>query len=115
MLHGHIPRRSRSQPLACTPWRDVGSSPASDVSSSASSLLLEQWSTRSQAMLDTITKMVIDVVEAHGSTNTRAPSYSYMVAAALKHIRGKPGWAEDSWLGTAERRLRASLDASSNR
>lgn len=63
-------------------------------------------------MLDTATKMVVDVVEAHGDMSTLVPSYSYMVAAALRHIHGKPGWAEDSWLGAAEGRLRATLGES---
>lgn len=61
-------------------------------------------------MLDTATKMVVDVVETHESMDTRAPSYSYMVLAALNHIHAKAGWAEDSWLEAAEERLRATLN-----
>lgn len=110
-LHWHNPpgTQSGSHLHPTTPLQDTGSSSASDASLTPS-MVLEPWSSRSQVALDTATKMVVDVVEAHGSRNTQAPSYSYMVLAALKHIHGKSGWSEDSWLRAAESRLRAAID-----
>ncbi|KAI1501366.1 hypothetical protein F5X99DRAFT_383010 [Biscogniauxia marginata] len=71
---------------------------------------LETWSSRSDAALDTATKMVLDVVEVHDTFDFTAPSYSSMVRAALKHIHGKTKWEDDSWLRSAEERLRTSLN-----
>jgi hypothetical protein len=58
-------------------------------------------------------KMILDVVEAHVDPYLFAcvpPSYSYIVRAALKHIYGRAEWKDDSWLRSAEERLRTSLD-----
>ncbi|RYP54700.1 hypothetical protein DL769_010305 [Monosporascus sp. CRB-8-3] len=71
---------------------------------------LEKWCNRSQAALDTVAKMVVDVVEAHENLEFVAPSYSYIIRAALKHIYGKTEWKDESWLRGAEERLRTSLD-----
>lgn len=73
-----------------------------------------QDSCKSHAALNTTTKIVLDVVEAHENENPRvtsctAPSYVYLIRAALKHIHKKPEWEEDSWLQSTEERLRTSL------
>ena len=75
----------------------------------------DEWYLRSHAALDTATKMILDIVEAHENPDPHlfacvAPSYSYIVGAALKHIHAKNQWREDTWLRVAEERLRTSLD-----
>ncbi|KAI0380803.1 hypothetical protein F5Y04DRAFT_91959 [Hypomontagnella monticulosa] len=71
---------------------------------------LEGWSSRSDVALDTATKMVLDIIDAHDALDITAPTYSFIVQAALKYVRGKPSWNDDAWLRGAEERLRTSLD-----
>jgi hypothetical protein len=73
---------------------------------------LDEWRRGSQAALDTVTKMVVDIADSHENVppervDLLPPNFSYAVLAALRHIRTKPR-AED-WLREAEDRLRASL------
>ncbi|RFU31442.1 hypothetical protein B7463_g4874, partial [Scytalidium lignicola] len=76
---------------------------------------LEEWCKCSHAALDTATKMTHDVVEAHEHLDIYqfacvAPSYLYIVKAALKHIHGRTEWKGDRWLQSAEARLCTALD-----
>ncbi|KAF2198505.1 hypothetical protein GQ43DRAFT_474482 [Delitschia confertaspora ATCC 74209] len=76
---------------------------------------LQDWC-KSHAALNTTTKIVVDVVEAHEGDHASvtsaytAPSYPYLIRAALQHIYKKNGWEEDAWLRSAEERLRTSLN-----
>ncbi|KAJ4287776.1 hypothetical protein N0V90_012480 [Kalmusia sp. IMI 367209] len=74
---------------------------------------LEDWQ-KSHIALDSITKIVLDVVDAVESGNTSssicvAPSYSFVVRAALEHVYKKKGWKQVDWLKEAEERLRLTL------
>jgi hypothetical protein len=71
--------------------------------------LLENWRQRSPQVLDTVSKMVLDIVEAHGKSDLVPPSYSYIIQAALQHVCTRPNWEDDSTLQNAEERLRISL------
>ncbi|KAI2622107.1 hypothetical protein GGS26DRAFT_247208 [Hypomontagnella submonticulosa] len=71
---------------------------------------LEDWLSRSDVALDTVTKMVLDIIDAHNALNITAPSYSFIIQAALKYVRAKPSWKNDGWLQSTEERLRTSLD-----
>jgi hypothetical protein len=72
--------------------------------------LFEDWYKRSHAALDTATKMVLNIAEAQRNSDMVAPSLPYIIRAALEHIYGKADWKDDSWLRSAEERLRTSLD-----
>jgi hypothetical protein len=60
--------------------------------------------------------MVLDIVETLDKAETHmfhaiAPSYLYIVRAALRYITKRgPVWEKDAWLCTAEERLRGSLE-----
>ncbi|XXG99869.1 hypothetical protein Hte_006210 [Hypoxylon texense] len=86
----------------------VTSLPQNFVQSTTPSL--EDWSSRSDAALNTVTKMVVDVVDAHDTFDLLAPSYAFMIRAALRHIHEKSYWRDDSGLLSAEERLRTSLE-----
>ncbi|KAH6617167.1 hypothetical protein F5144DRAFT_585644 [Chaetomium tenue] len=73
---------------------------------------LDEWCGGSQAALDTITKMVVDIADSHEHVPTERmdslpPSFCYTVLSALRHIRAKS--RADTWLQEAEERLRVSL------
>ncbi|CAI7658321.1 unnamed protein product [Penicillium glandicola] len=70
---------------------------------------LENWRQRSHTVLDTATKMVLDIVEAHINSDFVPPSYSYIIKAALEHIYDKPDWKDDGAMRSAEDQLRITL------
>ncbi len=79
----------------------------------------EEWRKNSQAALDTVTKMVIDIADSHENMvpypiNSLTPSYAYILRAALKHVRGST-WRQNVWPRDAEERLQSSLDRSNHR
>lgn len=74
---------------------------------------LDEWRSGSQAALDTITKMVVDISDSHNNMSADElellpPSFSYAILSALRHIEIKKPVA-DPWLQEAEERLRAAL------
>ncbi|KPM44063.1 hypothetical protein AK830_g2441 [Neonectria ditissima] len=93
-------------------WHIIGHSHlAGNISSQSPGVSCQH----SHAALDAATKMILDIVEAHDKPDSvlllcTAPSYTYIVQAALKHIHRKSGWLEDDWLLGAEGRLRKALD-----
>ena len=73
---------------------------------------LDEWRGGSQAALDTITKMVVDIADSHEHVppermDSLPPSFCYDVLLAVRHIHTKPH--TDTWLREAEERLRGSL------
>lgn len=73
---------------------------------------LDKWRGGSQAALDTITKMVVDIADSHEHVppermDSLPPSFCYAVITALRHIHTKSD--PDTWLREAEERLRGSL------
>jgi hypothetical protein len=81
------------------------------------SLAVEEYQPRqdcckSHAALHTAINIVLDIVEAHKTctTSCTAPSFPYLIRAALRHVYKKTAWEDDSWSQSAEERLRTSLD-----
>ncbi|PLB53964.1 hypothetical protein P170DRAFT_504829 [Aspergillus steynii IBT 23096] len=66
---------------------------------------------KSQAALDTIAQMVLDIIEIHHTPppDIIPPSFSYMTRAALAYVREQKDWQTDSKLHSAEERMRESL------
>ncbi|KAH8432876.1 uncharacterized protein LDX57_010508 [Aspergillus melleus] len=66
---------------------------------------------KSQAALDTVAQMVLDIIETHHTPapDIIPPTFSYMTRAALTYIRGQKNWKADPQLHSAEIRMRESL------
>lgn len=78
--------------------------------SDTTSLDAGEWCNRSQVALDSVTKIVIDIVAFHRGLISPAPSYQYIGRAALRHIHGTPNWRDEANLCNAENQLRVSLE-----
>jgi len=77
---------------------------------------LQDWQ-KSHAALDTITKVVLDLVAAVEAGNLSSPvcappTYPSVLRAALKHVCQKSSWKQEDWLKAAEGRLRSALSRS---
>ena len=72
----------------------------------------QQNSCKSQAALKTAINIVLDIVEAHKTrtVSRTAPSFPYLVRAALEQLYRQTEWEEVGWLQSAEERLRTLLD-----
>ncbi len=77
---------------------------------------LEKRFESSRTALDTVTKMVNDIAESHADklltlclVDTMAPSYRYVIRAALRHIHESSKCKDSPWLRSAEGRLSSSL------
>ena len=69
----------------------------------------------SHAALRTAAKIVVDIVETHENMEpytfvSRAPSYYWLIRAALNHIHTELNWRADDWFPGAEAKLSAALD-----
>ncbi|KAH8883452.1 hypothetical protein GQ53DRAFT_699301 [Thozetella sp. PMI_491] len=77
---------------------------------------LEEWQKTSLAALDTVTIMIIDIAECHGSNITPAsiisipPNHIFIICAAMKHMRMRCCDGGAPWPESAEGRLRLYLE-----
>ncbi|KAK7754459.1 hypothetical protein SLS62_003479 [Diatrype stigma] len=104
-------------------WHILSQASQAINASSESQLQEEEWYRGSRMALDAVTNMVIDIVDSHMAKDkgdrhlcvTLAPTYSYIVRAALRYVQEKKmRWQDDgnddNWPVHAEERLRIGLE-----
>lgn len=116
-------RRAPCRSLYTLHWHILSQATQAINATSESQVGEEELYKGSRMALDAVTKMVIDIVDSHMAKvkedqhlcATLAPTYSYIVRAALRYVQEKKAqWKddddEDSWLRGAEERLRAGWE-----
>lgn len=86
-----------------------------DQSISANLTSLDRWKQSSEAALDTITTMVIDMATWHynnlpaDGTNNASTVQIYVVRASIKHVHARAGGEDVPWPETADNDLQRYL------
>lgn len=81
---------------------------------------LAEWAVYSHAALESITKIILDIVKAHENSDSRLsicfpPAYPYILHVALKYLEVRVEINGYSWLTTAKARIRVALDQTGQR